>query len=50
MRSKRVYLELPNYYVTISFRPKGPPKAGNDNKKFDFWSEELQELYDRYDK
>jgi hypothetical protein len=47
---KKIVLELPDYYVTISFRPKNPPKADNDNVVYDFHGEELAELFDKYDK
>jgi hypothetical protein len=51
MRTERkIVLELPDYFVTISFRPKNPPKPNNDNARYDFWSDEVKELYDRYDK
>lgn len=47
---KKIVLELPDYFVTISFRPKNPPTPNNDNLEYDFWGDELKELYDRYDK
>jgi hypothetical protein len=47
---KKIVLELPDYYVTISFRPKNPPKADNDNVVYDFRGEDLKELFDKYDK
>jgi hypothetical protein len=47
---KKIVLELPDYYVTISFRPKNPPKANNDNVVYDFRCEDLTELLDKYDK
>jgi hypothetical protein len=47
---KKIVLELPDYFVTISLRPKSPPKPHNDNLEYDFWGDELKELYDRYDK
>jgi hypothetical protein len=47
---KKIILELPDYFVTISFRPKNPPSASNDNTRYDFWSDDLQELIDKYDK
>lgn len=47
---KKIVLELVDYFVTISFRPKTPPKPNNDNVEYDFWSDEMKEFYERYDK
>jgi hypothetical protein len=50
LTEKKIILELPDYYVTISFRPKNSPKPDNDNAVYDFRGEELAELLDKYDK
>lgn len=50
MRTEKKVIEFADYVMTIIVRPKEPPKASNDNIGYDFWSDELKELYDRYDK
>jgi hypothetical protein len=47
---KKIVLELLDYFVTINFRPKNPPRANNDNARYDFWSDELKELFEKYEK
>jgi hypothetical protein len=49
MRTEKKIIEFADYIMTIIVRPKKPPKENNDNEPYDFWSEELKELYDRYD-
>src|SRR5260370_8641344 len=44
---KKIVVELTDYLVAISFRPKNPPN--NDNTRYDFWSDELKELYEKGD-
>ena len=50
MRTEKKVIEFDDYIMTIIVRPKMPPKANNDNTDYDFWSDELKDLYDRYDK
>jgi hypothetical protein len=50
MKLERKVIELCDFIVTIVVRPKNPPKADNDNEPYDFWNEELKDLYDKYDK
>jgi hypothetical protein len=50
MRTEKKVIEFADYMVTIIVRPKKPPAADNDNQHYDFWNDELKELYDRYDK
>jgi hypothetical protein len=51
MRTEKKIIEFADYTMTIIVRekPKRPP-ASNDNERYEFWSDELKELYDRYDK
>jgi hypothetical protein len=50
MRPEKKIIELEHCIVTITVRTKNPPKADNENLPYDFWSDELKELLDRYDK
>jgi hypothetical protein len=50
MRAEKKVIEFADYIVTVTVRPKKPPKAENDNLPYDFWSDEIKELYDCYDK
>lgn len=50
MKVEKKVLEFEDYIVTVTVRAKTPPKADNDNLPFDFWSDELREFLDRYDK
>jgi hypothetical protein len=50
MKVERKIIELCDFIVTIIVRPKNPPRADNDDQPYDFWNEELKELYDDYDK
>jgi hypothetical protein len=46
---KKIVLDLPDYFMTISLRPKNPPTPHNNNLKYNFWADELKEWYDRYE-
>jgi hypothetical protein len=50
MKVEKKIIELEDCIVTVSVRPKKPPKAHNDNLPYDFWTDELKEFLDRYDK
>jgi hypothetical protein len=50
MRTEKKIIEFADYIVTIIVRQKKPPAADNDNEFYEFWNEELKDLYDRYDK
>jgi hypothetical protein len=50
MRPEKKIIELEDCIVTLTVRPKKLPKAENDNLPYDFWSDELKEFLDRYDK
>jgi hypothetical protein len=50
MRPEKKIIELEDCIVTVTVRPKKPPKADNENLPYDFWSDELKEFLDRYDK
>ena len=50
MKVERKIIELGDFIMTVIIRPRNPPKADNNNEPYDFWNEELKELYDDYDK
>jgi hypothetical protein len=50
MKVEKKIIELEDFIVTISVRPKNVPKPDNDNLPYDFWSDELKEFLERYDK
>jgi len=50
MRTEKKVIEFADCIVTVIVRPKKPPAVNNDNEPYDFWNEELQELYNSYDK
>jgi hypothetical protein len=50
MLTEKKIIEFADCTVTVIVRHKRPPKSVNDNEKYDFWSDELKELFDRYDK
>ena len=51
MRTEKRVIEFADCIMTIIVRQKQkPPPASNDNESYEFWSDELKELYDRYDK
>jgi len=50
MKVERKIIEFSDFIITVVVRPKNPPKADNDNDLYDFWNEELKDLYDDYDK
>jgi hypothetical protein len=50
MRTEKKIIEFADYVVMIIVLPKNPARAHDDNEPYDFWSDELKELYDRYDK
>jgi len=50
MKAEKKVLEFKDYIVTVTVRAKKPPKPDNDNLPIDFWSDELKEFLDRYDK
>ena len=50
MKAEKKVLEFDDYIVTVTVRPKKAPKANNDNLHFDFWTDEMREFLDRYDK
>jgi hypothetical protein len=47
MRTEKKIIE---FEMTIIVRWRTPPRAKNDNLPHDYWTEELKDLYDRYDK
>jgi hypothetical protein len=50
MKADKKILEFDDCIVTVTVRAKKSPKAHNDNLPYDFWSEELKDFLDRYDK
>jgi hypothetical protein len=50
MKADKKVLEFDDYIVTVTVRSKKPMPANNDNLPFDFWSDEMKEFLDRYDK
>lgn len=50
MKVEKRIVEFEDYIVTISVRLKNPPKADNDDLPYDFWSDEMKEFLERYDK
>jgi hypothetical protein len=50
MRSEKKVIEIFDLIITLIVRSKKSPEPDNDNLEYDHWSEELKELYDRYDK
>lgn len=50
MCPEKKIIEFDNCIVTVTVRRKKPLKADNENLPYDFWSEELKELFDKYDK
>lgn len=50
MKAEKKVLEFEDHIVTVTVRPKKPPKANNDNLPLDFWSDEMKEFLDKYDK
>ena len=50
MKPEKKIIVLEDHIVTVTVRPKKPPKPDNDNLPYDFWSDELKEFLDRYDK
>lgn len=50
MKPEKKVLEFDDCIVTVTVRPKKRPKADNDDLPYDFWSDELKEFLDKYDK
>jgi hypothetical protein len=50
MKADKKAFEFDDCIVMVTVRSKKPPKADNDNLTYDFWSDELKEFLDRYDK
>jgi hypothetical protein len=50
MKPEKKIIEMEDCIVTITVRPKKPAKADNDNLPYDFWTDEMKEFLDRYDK
>ena len=49
MRTEKKVLEFNDCTVTITVRQKTPPAADRNNDVYEFWNEELRDLYDLYE-
>ena len=50
MKADKKVFEFDDFIVTMTIRRKKTPKADNDNLPFDFWTDEMKEFLDLYDK
>ena len=49
MRTEKKVLEFNDCTVTITVRQKTPPAADRNNDVYEFWNEELRDLYGLYE-